>query len=259
MPTITLLEKVYRPFSTETFEHTFTSLCKGLKVKLKVTGKTDRGWIQIEVSGEDETVALHYLDQKIGLAPASTEKLKIFSTVRGKIISPRENENQLHVDIGIFSPRICDAVVPLKSLRAQLADGKELSLQQITELFCLRENLPLKVKTIGSVDAEEKRVKAELSEAQISQIKHWIRSNLDRLLVLGAPFSNVKHAVYASKHARDVVRIDSLGLLEHVIVCKLGTYAVGLMPRLGHLLPHAILAPFCPEKTRESVSRKLFF
>jgi hypothetical protein len=161
--------------------------------------------------------------------------------------------------VGVFSPRVCDAVVPLKSLQAQLADGKELSLQQISELFCLCDNLPLKVKVVGGVEVGKKRVEAELSEAQLSQVKRWIRSSLDRLLVLGAPFSDVERAVYASKHARDVVRVESLGLLEHVVVCKLGTYAVGLTPRFGRFLSDAVLAPFRPGKIREFVGRDFFF
>ena len=259
MPIVTLLEKVYGSFSAETFEPVFSSLCKGLKAELKVVGKTDRGWIQVEVSGEDETVALHYLDREVGLAPASTEGLKKLSIVRGRVISLGESEGQLRVDVGVFSPRICDAVVPLKSLQAQLADGKELSLQQISELFCLSDNLPLKVKVVGGVEAGKKRVEAELSEAQLSQVKRWIRSSLDRLLVLGAPFSDVERAVYASKHGRDVVRVESLGLLEHVVVCKLGTYAVGLMPRFGRFLPHAVLAPFCPRKILEFVGGGFLF
>jgi hypothetical protein len=259
MPRVTLLEKVYGTYSAENFESVFSSLCKGLRVRLKVVGKTDRGWIQAEVSGEDETVALNYLDQEVGLALASTEELKKFSTVRGRVISSEESENQLRVDIGIFSPQICDAVIPLKSLQAQLADGKELSLQQISGLFCLYDNLPLKVKAVGGVEAGKKSVEAELSEAQLSQVKRWIRSNLDRLLVLGAPFSDVERAVYASKHVRDIVEVESLGLLEHVVVCKLGTYAVGLTPRLGRFLPRAVLAPFCPGKIQEFVGKELFF
>jgi len=258
MPIVTLLEKVYGPFSPETFEPVFSSLCKGLKVKLKVVGETDRGWIQVEVSGEDEAVALQFLDREVGLAPVSSEGLKKLSNIRGRIISPEESENQLHVDVGVFSPQICDALVPLKTLQAQLADGKEFSLQQITELFCLCEHLPLKVRVVGSVDAGKKLVEAQLSEVQLSQVKRWIRSSLDRLLVLGAPFSDVKHDVYALKHARDVVKVEPLGLLEHAVVCKLGTYAVGLMPRLGRLLPYAALAPFCPSKIQQLVKRPFF-
>ena len=66
MPTVTLLEKVYGSFSPENFEPVFSSLCKGLKVKLKVVGETNRGWVQIEVSGEDENAALNFIDREMG-------------------------------------------------------------------------------------------------------------------------------------------------------------------------------------------------
>jgi len=259
MPTVTLLEKVYGLFSAETFEHVFSSLCRGLRVKLKVAGTTNRGWIKVEVSGDDETVAMHYLDQEVGLAPLSIESLEKFSTVRGRVVSLGESEDQLRVDVGVSSPRICDAVVPAEILRAQLADGKEFSLRQMAELFCFFDNLPIEVKVVGSVGTEANCVEAELSEFQLSQVRDWIRSGLDRLLVLGALFSDVQRAVHASKHARDVVKLESLGLLEHVVVCKLGTYAVGLVPRFGRFLPHAVLAPFCPRKIWESVGKEFLF
>ena len=259
MPTVTLLEKVYGSFPAEAFEPVFSSLCEGLEVKLRVVGKTDRGWIQVEISGEDETAALHYLDREVGLAPVSTERLKELSTVRGRVISLGESENQLLVDVGVFSPRICDAAVPLESLQAQLTDGKELSLHQIAELFCLYDNLPLEVRVVGIGEAGKKCFEAEVSEAQLSKVRGWVRSSLDRLLVFGAPLSDVKHAVYASKHGRDVVRVESLGLLEQAVVCKLGTYAVGLMPRIGRFLPQAVLAPFCPRKIMEFVDKEAFF
>ena len=250
MLTRTLLEKTYGPFSPETFEPIFSSLCQGLKVELRVIGKTSRGWIQVEVFGEDETVASHYLDQEVGLTPVSIDKLKRFSAVRGRVVSSGESGNQLLVDVGVFSPRTCDATVSLQSLQAQLADGKKLSIKRIIELFCLYENLPLKVKIVGNVDARRKHVEAELSETQLSQIMRWINSSLDRLVVLGASFSDVEHAVQASKHARDVIKVESLGLLEHAVVCKLGTHAVGLTPKLGPLLPTAKLASFSPREIR---------
>jgi hypothetical protein len=254
MPTLTLLEKVYGSFSSETFEPVFSSLCQGLKVELKVVGKTSRGWIQVKVSGEDETVASHYIGKEVGLAPVSIDKLKRFSTVHGRVISSKESENQLLVDVGVFSPRIYDATVSLQNLQSQLADGKNLSIQRVIELFCLYENLPLEVKIVGNVDARRKHVEAELSETQHSQIMRWIRSSLDRLVVLGASFSDVEHAVRASKHARDVIKVESLGLLEHAVVCKLGTHAVGLTPKLGPLLSTAKLASFSPRKIRREFS-----
>jgi len=250
MQRVTLLEKVYGPISFKTLETTLSSFCKGLKVSLKVVGETKRGWVQIEVYGEDETAALRYLDEKVGLAPASMNELKRFSSIRGKVISSGKSRNELYVDIGI-----CDAAIPLQSLQAQLADGKKLPLQRIIELLCLHDHLPLEVKIIRHVDAENERVVAELSEAQLSQTTRWVRSNVDRLIVLGALSSHVEHEIKASKHGRDIINIERLGLLEHAIVCKLGTEAVGLIPKLGPLLPTATLAPFCPRKIQQIIHR----
>ena len=254
MQRVTLLEKVYGPISSETLEPTLLSLCKGLKVSLKVVGETNRGWIQIELSGEDKIAALRYLDQKVGLAPDSQE-LKRFSTLRGKVISSGKSRDELYVDIGISFPRICGAAIPLQSLQAQLADGKKLSLHRIIKLFCLYDHLPLEVKIVGHVDAQNECVVAALSEAQLSRIRLWIRSNFDRLIVFGALTSHVERVIKASKHGRDVIKIERLGLLEHAIVCKLGTEAVGLIPRLGLRIPTATLAPFCPRKTHQLFGR----
>ena len=254
MPIVTLLEKAYGPFSPETFEPIFSSLCKGLKVRLKVVGKTDRGWIQVDVSGEDRAVALRFLDQEIGLAPVSMDKLKKFSVIRGRVVSSGKSKNELHVDVGVFSPQTCNATVSLRKLQAQLADGKKVPLNKLIELYCLYDNLPLKVKLVSNVDAQKGNVEAELFEAQLSQITHWISVFLDRLIVLGAHSSDVEHAIRVSKHARDVVKIEPLGVLEYAVLCKLGTDAVGLVPRLGRFLPTATLVPFCPREIQKLVN-----
>jgi len=255
MTLVTLLEKAYGPFSPEAFEPTFSSLCRDLKVSLKVVGKTDRGWIQIEVSGEDETAALNYLDQTVGFASASVDSLKKLSTLRGKIIFSGKSVNELYVDVGLFTPVVVDAAVRLQSLQAQLAFGKALPLQRLIEAFCLYDHLPLSVKIVGGVDPSKRQIEAELSEAQLSQFMRWIRSFLDRLIVLGATLSDVEHAIEASRHSRDIVKVETLGLLEHAILCKLGTDAVGLIPKLGPLLPTATLAPFCPRKIQQLINQ----
>ncbi len=255
MPLVTLFEKAYGSFSPEMFNPFFSSLCKGLRVRLRVVGKTDRGWIQIEVSGDDEIAALRFINEERGLAPISSDGLKRFSLLRGRVIFSEKNKKELRVDIGVFYPETCDAVVPLERLRAQLADGKKLLFRQIVESFCLYENMPIEVKIAERVKAQSRLVEAMLSEEQLSQFSHWIRSGLDRLLILGTLFSNVEYAIKASKHSRDVIRIDSLGLFEHAILCKLGTDAVGLIPKLGRLLKDAVLVPFSPRKIRQLVNR----
>ena len=255
MSIVTLLEKVYGPFPPDLFEPFFQSLCEGLEVRLRVVGKTDRGWIEVDVSGEDEAVAVRLLDQKVGLAPVLISSVKKFSLLRGKIVSSETSEDGLRVDVGVFSPQLVDATVPLRTLQAQVADGKGFSLEQLVDLFCFYVNLPLEVRVVSAVGSESDSVEAELSEAQLSQINGWIHSYLDRLVILGASFSDVGDAVKRARHVRDVIKIGSLGLLEHTVFCKLGTEAKGLMPKFRPMLPHAMLAPFSPRKIREFIKR----
>ena len=255
MPTATLLEKVYGSFSSEILEPVFSTLCKALKVKLRVVGETNRGWVQIEVSGEDEVAALHFLDREVGLAPVSLRNIGKFSVVGGRVVFSGKDETGLYVDIGVYSPETKDAFIPLRRLQIQLADGKKVPLRRLVEVFCLQNNLPLDVKLVQDVDAQKSWVMAELSEAQLYQIVSWVRFSFDRLIVLGAFFPDVELAVKVSKHFRDVIRIESLGTLEQVILCKLGTDAVGLISKLGRFLPDAILVPFSPRKIQHLIGR----
>ncbi len=255
MPTIALLEKLYGPFSQKTFQAKLASMCKDLMVEAKVVGKTGRGWVQVELTGEDQEVAVEFLNREIGVAPVSIDRVKKFSTVRGKIVSVGEKEQKLFVDIGVYFPRVYDAAVMLERLQAQLADGKKLPLQRLIELFCLYDYMPLHVKIIGDVKPELEKVEAELSELQLSRFTQWINSGLDHLIVLGATQSCVEHAINVSGHNRDVIRVETLGLLEHAVLCKLGTDAIGLTPKLGPHLYTATLAPFNPRKIRQTINR----
>lgn len=258
MTAVTLLEKSYGSFSQQRFETELSFLCKGLKVKIKVRGKTTRDWIQIDIAGEDEPVALKLLDREIGFSPASANIVGKFSALRGKLIGADKSTVELRVDVGVLEPRIYDAIVPLQRLQAQLADGGNLPLQHMVKLFCLVNFMPVHIKVVDDLNSERGFWQAELSEAQLSKFSDWLKSNLDRLVVLGASLREVEMAVERSRHFRDVLRIEPLGLYEHAVLCKLGTDAVGLMPKLGPYMRHAFLTPFSPRKIREEVKREEF-
>ncbi|MCW3993123.1 MAG: DUF2110 family protein, partial [Candidatus Bathyarchaeota archaeon] len=81
MPTITLSTKVYNNFQLKLVDEKLKSMLKGLKVETKICGVSSRGLIQIAISGEDERVALNYLDGEIGLGPTFLEHVEKFSTV----------------------------------------------------------------------------------------------------------------------------------------------------------------------------------
>jgi hypothetical protein len=258
MPTVTLLEKLYSSGSPETFMETYSSICSGLKVQFSYAGTTSREWVQMEVFGEDETAAMSFLDREIGLAPISLDKVSKFSNLRGKVVFSNKSQKELYVDLGVFSPKVCDAIIPAQVLRAQLADGKETALQGLVELFCLFNYLPLEVKVIQDVEERRETLEARLSESQLSLFNSWVGYRFDRLIILGSRFSDVKRAVKMSRLSRDIIRTDSLGTLEQVVLCKLGTDAVGLIPKLGRFLSDAVVLPFSPKKILGAVNSSSF-
>ncbi len=254
MPTtVTLLEKVYGSYSLNAFEHVLMSLFEGLNVSLKVVNKTNRGWVQIAVSGEDETVTLNQLSEKVGIAPEYYNEVRKLSAVRGKVIFAERDGSSLYVDVGVFTPEIRDAGISLNNLQAQLADGKMIPLQQLAELFCFFENMPLRVRIIDNSDKGKEYIAAELSERQIAQFTGWIRSSLDRLIVFGVTASHLLRVVGKSNFSRDIIGVEELGILEQVLVCKLGTDAVGLIPKLGPKLPKTYFASFNPRKIQRLI------
>lgn len=248
MPTITLSTKIRHRSQLKLADKFLKSTLKGLKVEMKIRGVSSNGWIQTEISGEDEKVALRYLAEEIGLCPTSFESMEKFSTAKGYIIG--FNKEELHVDIGIFSPSVIDAAILLRSLQAQLVDGRKMALKKIAELFGLAENTPLWVKIL-SVNGKNTHVETVLSERQLALYRNWTKSLLDRLIVLGASFSEVMLALKRARCKRDVVRIELLGLFEHAVVCKLGTDAAGLIPRIGGKLWSASFSIFNPRRIIE--------
>jgi len=251
----TLLEKAYGSFSTRAFETMLSLLCKDLKAKVRVRGVVNQCWVQVDVIGEDEAAACKLLDREIGLAPISMGNVGKSSVLSGKVVNSTKSRTELHVDIGVFEPTNYYAFIPLWRLQAQLSDGMNLQFQRLAELFCLYDHMPVEIKILEGLNREGGFWEAEFSEAQLSRFSVWLDSNLDRLIVLGASRSEVEKAVERARHFRDVIRIETLGPFEHVIVCKLGTEAVGLIPRLGPYLRIANLVPFSARRIKQLVKR----
>ncbi|MEJ2242847.1 MAG: DUF2110 family protein [Candidatus Bathyarchaeota archaeon] len=131
-------------------------------------------------------------------------------------------------------------------------------MKKLLKLFCLYDYIPLKIQICKEASPKTYMVDARLSEFQISVFYKWMSSRLDRLIILGSLFSDVEKVVNSSKHSRDIIKIESLGTLEQIILCKLGTDAIGLIPNIGRYLKSAILVPFSPKKIIKEVGQQQF-
>lgn len=258
MLNVTLSAKVYNELQIKFVDQFLKSTLKGLEVETKICGVTPRGMVQIGISGEDENVALRYLSEKIGLCPISLGQLEKYSEVKGRITALNKSGSELYIDIGVYMPNIIDATIPIQHLQAQLADGRKIALKKFIDLYGFWENLPLTIKILHT-NKEKKHIEAALSESQITQYRNWTKSLLDRLIIIGAPLFEVRLVLKKMGANRDIVNIEPLGLFENVLVCKLGTDAAGLIPKIGKKLRNTTLTVFNPKKILEFLNYSLAF
>jgi hypothetical protein len=251
MTQLTLLDKLYGPAekeATKEFNNLLTSTISGIDAQIKITGKTSRNWIKVDVSGSDSTVLTNFLLQRSGIAPHTLGNLTVSAELKGRIIDSGNVGYGLYVDVGVSQPETIDALIPLHVLRRQLAEDKKVSIPKIIEAFCLYDNLPLKIKITKITP--EKKLEAELAQEQISTIQNWLSSNLDRVIVLGASSDIITYVIKASNITRDIVKVEYLGFLEHTLLCKLGTEAPGIIHKLGKYLPRIPMYAFSKNKAQ---------
>jgi hypothetical protein len=220
---------------------------------MEVLGVAAGGWVQVELSGEDEGAATSYLTKKIGLCPTNLGDVKKFSTLKGYMRNIGEDAEELSVDVGVFQPQIVYATVPLRRLQTELVGGRKVALRKLAELFGFCEGLPVNVK-VTAVNEEESRIDAELSSKQVRRYEIWRESLLDRLLVLGPALHQVEKTIERARLDRDVIDVEPLGVFEHALTCKLGTDAAGLIPKIGRNLKTARFAVFNPKILRRFLS-----
>jgi hypothetical protein len=249
----TLLTRVYHAGQLKQIERLLKLNFEGLDVDVKVEGVEADRWVKVSLSGEDEAIATSYVRREFGFCPESLANVERFATVKGYVLNPAKNPDALHVDIGVFRPETVYAIAPLRHLQAALADGRKLALKKIAELFGFCEGLPLSLKII-EVKTAEKQMDAEFATEQLERFIIWRESMLDRLIVLGSPFHEVKKTLNYTGLSRDIISIEPLGMFEHALTCKLGTDAAGLISQVGRKLRNARFAVFNPRKIREFLS-----
>ena len=247
MTNLTLLTKAWNGGQIRQIDELLHTQFADLDVELKVLSNPTNRWVQVSLEGEDQAVATAYMRKEIGICPASLDAVEADMVLKGYVSKIDIEKQRLVVDVGIFEPKTIHAAVPLVNLQSQLADGKNLGLKQITDAYAIAEGLPLSVRVI-SKDADI--LNAELSLDQAAMLQSWQQSLLDRLVVLRASKELVSEVIERTRLSRDVIEVESLGLFEFALVCKLGTDAAGLVSRMGRYMRNAVFVVFAAKKAR---------
>ncbi|MEM0253833.1 MAG: DUF2110 family protein [Candidatus Bathyarchaeia archaeon] len=247
MPKVTLLTRIYNSTQLKIIEAQLRNIIKGLKVEIENV-ETEDNWVKITFSGEDERIFLNYLERNVGLCPIDIRNVKKSIPVKGYITNLDKSNDEITVDIGIHNPKTIFAILPLQRLQAQLADGRKLAIKKIIELYGFCENLPITIKVTA---LEGNYIEAMLSETQLRLYREWVKSLLDRLIVIGSTKNEVERVLKRANCQNDIIGIDPLGPFENCIICKLGTNATGIIPKIGKHLPETWLSIFSPRRLIE--------
>ena len=249
MTTLTLLVKASNLGQVKQIDELLKTQFEELDVEVKVLTNSANRWVQVSLSGEDEAIATSYINKEIGTCPTNLETAKNYPVLKGYISKLDLNKQELIVDVGIFEPKIVLATVPLACLQAQLVDGRKVDLKKIAEIYGLAERSPLSIKPLSPIAQEGDVLQAELSVEQIEKLHAWQQSLLDRLIILGASKETIENVLERTRLNRDVIGIETLGMFEHALTCKLGTDAAGLVGIVGRYLRNSVFVVFNAKKS----------
>jgi hypothetical protein len=170
-------------------------------------------FVAVTVEGDDAVVARNLLAEEWGrVAPT----LEAGETYVGTLESWDEAGFLLDAGVG-------DTVrVPTDELG--LGPGTPA---QIRERFGLVQHLRMEF-----VHGDPPR----LADAERDRLYEWTRG-AGRLNVNSATRGEVRATLNRAGHARDIVTVERLGLLEQSVVCKEGTDPPGLLASVGEYLP----------------------
>ncbi|MFH1327278.1 MAG: DUF2110 family protein [Candidatus Bathyarchaeota archaeon] len=254
MLTLTLMEKVPKDKKTEAkyaVTQFLNSVISGLNVTFRISELSEQGRLTIRAEGEDLEVFKNFLNENFGLAPPNIEALKTNENLLSFVSPPDEDRNALVLDLGLpSSDYLC--ILTADSLKTTLANGKKISLNSLTDLFCLREGFPLFVKIVN-IDENMRTVNLELSSHQVSVFKDWILSLNDRIMVVGATRRQLKNTFAKTGNLRDITEIERLGFFSHSVPCKLGLNPNTLIQNLKSHLSQISIYHFDSRKIFEEL------
>ncbi len=199
--------------------------------------------VTLLIEGNDAQAARNYIASQYG-ATIAFANVKAGMRLLGVLRDPTKVGFGLFIDAGIIDPPK-DVLVPLRTIRDQMAKEKPLALRPMVRVLGLIEGYPLELE-ITYANTKIGKVEAGFSPAQLDRFREWFRSNNERVLFAGATRQAVKNALKQTGHEVDVMALERQGLQAGYIVLKSGTQAPGIIHAIGSLLPEARLGAYNP-------------
>ncbi len=211
---------------------------------------SQRWWdVQITCLENEKKIILSILRASVGIKQ-KIHRLEKGMIILGRLVDPYNTGFGWFIDIGL-EPRK-DALLPLYSLRESLFNGAKVPLREITDAYGFFDKVPIQVEITKITKRKgEYNIDVKLSEEWTEQLLDWAEGENEWLIIWGTSREKLIHALKSAGHYQDIIGIDSMDTLTHIIFLKQNTRGTGLVPRLGPHLKTAIFGVGSPTKIRE--------
>jgi len=175
------------------------------------------GFPSVTLAGDDETVARNLLREEWG---AITPEFEAGESYVGTLES--WDDDGFALDAG------ADVVIPTDEIG--LGPGTP---SQVRTRFGLVQHLPLRFV----YDEDGSR----LADVERDRLYEWTRAESGRVNVNSVTRAAVRATLNRAGHARDVVTVERLGLLEQSVVVSTSSDPPGILASVGEYLPSELL------------------
>ena len=203
-------------------------------------------FISAEVQGSDAEFLVELIRTEMRLAPRNLSEIEVGDNFKSYVSGVDKDRQSVQVEIGPVSSNL-NCRVTGEALRAQLCDGRDVSVEKIARSFCFEECVPVLVR-ITRIDPNRKQIEAWISDDQITRFEQWRHERVHRIIAAGGSQNEIREAIRLSSTDRDIIEIEGLSFTTSALVCKLGTDAPGIIARIGRYMSNFKLHTFLPER-----------
>jgi len=234
---VIISEKIYGDRSGfEKLDRKLRALLEELDVTWKLS-IIQKQWVKVALTGEDSEVSANLIKREFGEIPVKLSLIEEGKEYRGRFYDLEKVGYGVYVDIGILTPRPKDALIPIYYLKRTF---ENIPVKEMIRKYGWVDNIPVTVR-IEEVEFGTREITASFEKKQEKIIKKYTADGYDKLFITGTISENIERALVKTNHARDVKRIEELGLMETLLVLKKGTDAPGIIYEIGPLLRGAII------------------
>lgn len=173
------------------------------------------GILEITYSGEDKEIFTHQLKKIFGEAHRNLGQLKRLQILKGVIVG--NSKKGILVDLGVRQPDKIYAVLPRKKANNQLSDGKNFTVNELIERFCLIPFTSLEIILLSL----EPRLVVELTNKQVKHFWRWDSSPFPKIVISGLFRNELEKKLKRIKLDNLVVELTSSTILTHILTIRL--------------------------------------